>query len=273
MLKTLTDTVPLGFFVDSRWLREHGISRQLTYRYVESGWLERVGYGLYRRPLGVGAVPDATSDWVIPLLSAQRIMGYDVHVGGPTALVLSGRSHYLPLGGKEVVYLYSDEMPRWLGRLQLRSELRPRTKRLFGDPDLGVEPADAAVGAGGIAARPRAWTLRASEPERAILESLDELPKHESFHNLDAVFEGLVDLRPRRLRALLESCRSVQVKRLFFVFADRHRHAWRAHLDPDGIDLGSGDRAFTQGGRLHPRYRITVPPEFLPRPEEEVADA
>jgi len=102
-----------------------------------------------------------------------------------------------------------------------------------------------------------------STPERAILELLNELPADESFHNADMVFEGLANLRPRLLETLLKECRSVKVKRLFFVFADQHDHAWRQYLDPDDFDLGSGPRALVEGGRLHPRYDITVPPELI----------
>ena len=262
----MVDGVPPGFLVDTAWLARHGVSRQLTYRYAKSGWLERVARGLYRRPFSQVLPPDAAADWMVPLLSAQRIMGYDIHVGGPTALSLRGHSHYLPLEADETVYLYSDEMPRWLSRLPLQSELRLRKKRLFDDRLLGVENTDfGPPTTSGAGQQPWEWPVQASSPERAILEALDELPDNEGFHALDMAFEGLVSLRPRKLQALLESCRSVQVKRLFFVFADKHDHAWRKHLNPSEIDLGSGDRAFTKGGRLHPHYGITVPPEFLPQ--------
>ena len=58
---------------------------------------------------------------------------------------------------------------------------------------------------------------------------------------------------------VLQACRSVKVRRLFFVYADRHEHGWRKHLDTSGIDFGSGPRALKEGGRLHPTYRIYVP--------------
>ena len=58
------------------------------------------------------------------------------------------------------------------------------------------------------------WRVQASSPERAILEALDELPRHASFDNLDKIFEGLVSLRPRPLTALLCACRSIKVRRL-----------------------------------------------------------
>jgi len=98
-----------------------------------------------------------------------------------------------------------------------------------------------------------------SSPERAILEMLDELPQHESFHQVDMVMEGLVNLRPRRLQALLEDAGSIKVKRLFLFFADRHRHKWLDYIDRDKISLGSGKRVIFTGGKLDPEYKITVP--------------
>jgi len=85
---------------------------------------------------------------------------------------------------------------------------------------------------------------------------------------LDMTFQSLTTLRPRRLMALLAACTSVKVKRLFSVFADRHAHAWRKHIDPAAFNLGKGDRALVKGGKLHPRYRITVPPEYAVAKEE-----
>ena len=86
------------------------------------------------------------------------------------------------------------------------------------------------------------------------------------------VFEGLVSLRPTQLDALLSTCRSVKVRRLFFVFADRHRHAWRKYLDTSKIDFGSGPRALVSGGKLHPTYRISVPADLIASPGTD-ADA
>ena len=114
--------------------------------------------------------------------------------------------------------------------------------------------------------------LVVSTPERAILEMLNELPAHESFHNVDAIFESLANLRPRLLADLLKECRSVKVKRLFFVYADQHDHASRKYLNPDDFDLGSGPRALVEGGRLHPRYAITIPPDLIDDVQSESPD-
>ena len=113
------------------------------------------------------------------------------------------------------------------------------------------------VSAGGLS-----LPIRYFSKERAVLELLDELPKHESFHQVDALMEGMGDLSPRRLQTLLEVCASVKVKRLFLFFADRHRHAWLSRLDMSRIDLGAGKRVLVKGGRLDPHYNITVPSDL-----------
>ena len=106
------------------------------------------------------------------------------------------------------------------------------------------------------------WPLTLSSPERAILELLDELPNHETFHQADMLMEGMATLSPRRLQKLLEICRSVKVKRLFLFFADRHPHAWVKRLDKDAITLGTGKRMLVKGGKLNKAYQITVPEEM-----------
>ena len=262
-LKLLLDTVPPGFMVDTPWLRAQGIDPKSIHDYVARGWLERVVRGVYRRPLPEGAQGSPEASWAIPLLSLQWLMKYAVHLGGESALDMAGYAHYLRLGGRSRVHFYG-EVPSWLKRLPMQTEIVVRRHTLFGNDPLGID--DANPEAAGT--RPMVdvwrWSLRASSPERAILEALDELPQNATFENLDKVFEGLVSLRPKRLTALLAACRSVKVRRLFFVFADKHRHAWRKHLDTSGIDFGSGPRALVAGGKFHPTYRIYVPEAFLP---------
>ncbi|MBF7054133.1 type IV toxin-antitoxin system AbiEi family antitoxin [Halomonas sp. KAO] len=254
-LKSTLEAVPPGFMIDSRWLERHEVSRFLARKYVDRGWLERVTRGVFLRP-APGTGESDTVDWKTCLLSIQHIMGYDVHIGGMTALALQGYSHYLPLGGSVPVWVYGEEIPNWLTRLPLNAPLETRTTTLFSDSALGLTKGNA------VSNLPWDWQLKMSSPERAILEVMDELPNHESFHNLDMVFESLTTLRPRTLSALLRSCRKIKVTRLFFVFADRHNHPWRKRLDPQEFNLGSGDRALVKGGRIHPRYRIMVPDEF-----------
>ncbi|WP_337589832.1 type IV toxin-antitoxin system AbiEi family antitoxin domain-containing protein [Pararhodobacter aggregans] len=55
----------------------------------------------------------------------------------------------------------------------------------------------------------------------------------------------------------------MKVKRLFLVVAARHDHPWCKRIDQQAFDFGSGDRAVVRGGKIHPRYRIMVPEDFV----------
>lgn len=257
-LKKVLEAVPAGYLVDAAWLTDHGVAYETFRDYVKRGWLDRVHRGVFCRP-APNASKANTLDWKTCLLSMQHIMGYDVHVGGTTALGQQGYDHYLRLGSNAPVWVYGDTIPNWLAKLPLNAPLETRSTSLFADPSLGLtkDETDAST------TLPWDWKLKMSSPERAIMEAMDELPDHESFHNLDMVFQSLTTLRPRSLSALLHSCKKIKVKRLFFVFADRHNHAWRKRLDPEEFNLGSGDRALVKGGKIHPRYRIMVPEEFV----------
>ncbi|WP_375207793.1 type IV toxin-antitoxin system AbiEi family antitoxin domain-containing protein [Hyphococcus sp.] len=268
-LKPLLDDLPPGYVADAAWLTARGIDRKSILQYEQRGWLEKLARGVYRRP-DTHCDVSAAGDWRRLVLSLQRVMEYEVHVGGRTALSLHGFEHYLRLGAQAPrVYLYGD-VPSWLARLPNADWFETRTLSLFGGSKTGVDGVDDQK-----QSSPQQRQLNdlvASTPERAILEMLNELPAHESFHNVDTIFEGLANLRPRLLETLLKECRSVKVKRLFFVFADQHDHAWRQYLNPDDFDLGSGPRALVEGGRLHPRYAITVPPELIDATQHESPD-
>lgn len=269
-LKTLLQEVPPGFLVDSRWLAARKIHRSSVHDYARRGWLEHVAHGLYRRPAQPESVTgEDAQDWRILVLSLQRVMGYPIHVGGMTALQQRGYTHYLRLGGNEPVFLYGERIPAWVNKAPTNARLTPRSLKLFAGSTLGIDDEQSSESPAPSGMTPWwNWPLRTSSPERAILEALDELPDHESFHALDVIFESLTTLRPRKLTALLTECKSVKVKRLFFVFADRHAHAWRKHLQSEAVALGKGDRSLVKGGKLHPQYRITVPPEYA-APREE----
>lgn len=261
-LKNLLDKVPPGFMVDTPWLKAQGINPKSIHDYVSRGWLERIVRGVYRRPLPEGAQSSPENVWAIPLLSLQWIMKHDTYLGGESALNLAGHVHYLDLGDVPRVHFYGPA-PSWLKRLPIRTQIVLHRDKLFGGDPTGVFNAGQNVEGISRTVSVWHWPVKASSPERAILEALDDLPHYASFDNLDKIFEGLVTLRPKRLMSLLMRCRSVKVRRLFFVFSDRHRHPWRKHLDVSKIDFGSGPRALVKGGRIHPTYRIYVPKNLV----------
>ena len=263
-LQSILNAVPNGYMVDAKWLTKNGIAYETFRDYVTRGWLTRVAQGVFQRPDG-SPLAESHIEWKACLLSLQHIMKRNLHVGGMSALDEQGYSHYLPLGETAPVWVYGADIPKWLVRLPLNGKVITRKPTLFTDAFLGISESSITK----VVLAPNGWRLIMSTPERAILEAIDELPENESFHNLDMIFEGLTTLRPRLLTELLNSCRKIKTKRLFFVFADKHNHAWNKQLDAADFELGKGDRALIKGGKIHPRYRIMVPKEFVP---EENAD-
>ena len=248
--------------MDTAWLKARSIDAKSIHDYATRGWIERVVRGVYRRPLPNGAQADELS-WQVVLLSLQRLKGNSVHLGGESALDFAGHVHYLSLGGTRRVHFYGDAPP-WVKRLPIAEQIVLHRPTLFGGDPVGVDDADGLDEENGWAVDVWRWPLMASCPERAILEAIDELPNSASFEQLDRVFEGLTGLRPKRLMTLLAACRSIKVRRLFFVFADRHEHGWRKYLETERIDFGSGPRALVPGGRFHPTYGVSVPEFLLP---------
>lgn len=265
-LNRLLSQLGPGQLVDSAWLQGQGVSRSSIHGYCKSGWLERVAPRVYRRPTDATSV---TQRWDAATSFAQEIRPSTFYVGGLTALDLLGRGHYLRLGGHRTIYLYDPDRtaPTWLTKLPLDATVSPRTRSIFADAHLGVDWRRFELSTGRLGAavsepiKEDPWDhfLRVAGEERATIEMLDEIPATVSFDHADEIFEGLFDLRPRRVTRLLETCRSVRAKRLFLFYADRHAHPWVKHVDRKHIDLGKGKRQLVPGGRLDTRYQITVP--------------
>jgi len=279
-LNRLYQLVPEGLLVDAAWLEKHGYSHPLRQKYVAAGWLASLARGVYRRPPArlASSAPSAAVDWELVVLSLQNLMRYGVSVGGRTALELQGFAHYLPARGGREVHLYTSErLPGWLAKIPANATWVVHNDRLFENEGRGLSSLSVNVQGGAtlnndplhgdsLTTLPWGhwnWPLTVSTPERAALELVDELPTRESFDQVDALMDGLATLSPRRLQRLLEACRSVKAKRLFLLFAERHNHAWFKKLDRSRIDLGRGKRALVAGGRLHPKYLITVPDSLL----------
>ena len=277
-LNWLQHHLPEGLVVDAAWLEAHRYSRALRSKYVARGWLDQVARGVYRRP--PAPLPATGEDenlrWQHVVISLQTLLERPLIVGGRTALELQGFAHYLSASGPREIHLYGDEPPpAWMRKLKLEAKfVFHNAKKFFRE-----EPIARGLGAlsvnlrthrqvttdplhGGLVRQPWGhwdWPLTLSSPERAILELLDEVPQRETFHQADMLVEGLRNLSPRRLHKLLVDCRSVKVKRLFLWFAERHNHAWLKQLDRTDIDLGHGKRMLVRGGKLDPKFNITVP--------------
>lgn len=270
-LNQLQHLLPDGLLAEATWMERNGYSSALRSKYVAHGWLNQPARGVYARP-------GTTLRWEYVVVSLQVLLRHAVIVGGRTALELQGFGHYLALGGRETVHLFADApLPGWLDRLDLPAEfIVHNARKLFPGREIAktisrLPSSIAAVREGAtatadglttIAWGERRWPLVVSTPERAVLELLDSLPDRETFHQADALIEGLRNMSPRRLQSLLEACNSIKVKRLFLWFADRHDHSWRKRIDVDALNLGKGKRSIAKGGRLDTKYQITVPEDL-----------
>lgn len=270
-LNQLHRLLPEGWVAPAHWLAAHNYSHNQLSQY-KGRWLDSPVHGAYVHP---GSKPK----WQQVVVSLQRLEAVPLHVGGRTALVHRGLAHYVRLGEPEPIHLYGPAgLPGWAKKFPLKEKLIVHPDAIFGSLSRlyrdetgnfvnanGKPLPDSTVADSGLSEFTWGswdWTLTYSTEERAILEALQDVPQRESVYEADALIGGLTNLRPARLAHLLAHCGSVKVKRLFLALAERHKHAWFARLDLGQIDLGKGKRMLVPGGRLHPKYQITLPADL-----------
>lgn len=186
------------------------------------------------------------------LYTLQKQAGLNIHLGGRTALSLLGRGHYLDFNMKNI-FLFSangGKLPTWFLNYDWGYKVA-QINTSFLPADIGLSP---------IAHK--TFSIKISNPERAILECLYLTPKTHSFIECYELMEGLNNLRPDQVQILLEHCKSIKVKRLFLYMAEKADHDWFSYIETKKIDLGSGKRALLKDGIYIPKYNITVPKEF-----------
>jgi len=117
-LKRLFRILLPGKVVTASWLECIGISRDLQRYYLESGWLEALGRGAYKKP-------GDTVEWHGALHAIQTQTKNKVHIGGLTALSLQGFSHYLKMS-REIIYVFSprkEKLPKWFTDCNWNAEI------------------------------------------------------------------------------------------------------------------------------------------------------
>lgn len=236
-------TVPAGAVLTLGWLKERGISPNLANYYASSGWLHRVGAGAF-------TTTSAPPDWLGGVFGLQQKSDCGIHPGGKTALELTGRGHFLPLG-QPPVYLFGrkgERLPAWFRHLSLPNKV-DYVGTSFLSPNVGLQDH-----------RAGAFTIKIAGPERAVLEFLHEQKVDEAgYDHMKLIFESLGTLRAALVQQLLECCSSVKVKRLFLHLAELNQHSWLKELDLKNVSLGNGKRVLFKGGKFDKKYQITVP--------------
>ena len=236
---------PKGTVATASWLLNNGVYRQLARRYVASGWIHPLGGGAFLRA-------GDSVDWFGGVYALQTQQEMTVYAGASTALSLQGLGHFLHLGDKAVVSLFSERrerLPAWFTRHAWGVRIQHHSPRLFESSDP----------AGFTDVKHGEFSVCVSAPERAILEVFHLATTNEAITHAVELMNGLSTLRPPVLQSLLEGCRSVKVKRLLLWSAESAGHEWFNRLAPERIDLGKGKRSLYRGGRFDPKYRITVP--------------
>ncbi len=243
-LKQLYQLLPEGVVAPSSWLSANGYSAQLLYMYVKNGWLVKLGRGAYIRPASI-------LEWQGAVLGVQKLAGLPFHIGGLSALNLSGYVHYLPIGREKTLSLYGEKKPpAWIKQIKALSFIFYK-KPLFGE--LGLKKQSTSI---------RDWQITLSSPERAILELLYQVDdKGITFQFISEIFESLMTLSPRLLNELLHDCNSRKVKRLFLFFANYYNFPWAKHINQE-VDLGAGKLQIVKDGNYNKTYMITIPKEF-----------
>lgn len=251
--RSLPGVLPEGQVVNRAWLYDKGFDRPAVDFYLRSGRLVAVGRGYYRRP-------GPPLKWQHVLYSLTEL-GFDIHIGGHSALRHGGVTHYVSAANQ--VDLYGcDSLPQWCQKVTTNSELAYRGRGGF--------PCGDSVGIDAVPFGTWEWQLPLSAPERALLETLVSVTDTSDFHAIDKLFESAVSLRPKTVQAVLEAAKSVKAKRLFCWYSERHSHSWFNHVSVDNVDFGSGKRQIVPQGRLNNRYQITVPIDMEAADEESL---
>ena len=275
-LDSVLEDIPKNVILLTSWLQQQGISRSTLQHYKKLGFIKSLEQGALFRA-GASISPFGA------LYALQTQSNLPVHLGAKSALMLSVHKQYalqrrlvkLPSGldktdmytGLQEVVTIADidpmtpvfvfianqetRCPRWLQK----HDWRPHTKYFqtnLLDPSFGL-----------IDYSFEDFSVKISNPVRAVLECLNLTPKLYDYSEYPKLMSYLDDVDVEQAQILLENCNSAQVKRLFLALAEICGHAWVEELDFSKIDIGKGSYSFFRPGVLYSKYSITIPPKWL----------
>ena len=182
-------------------LRQLNISPDLVVYYVKAGWLKRLANGVYVKPNAVLELNNCLN------FLQKKFKGF--HVGGKSALEFYGFRHYLSNNPKTRLYAWDTvKLPEWFST-EFNAEVR--RKRLF------EEKPDAMLNVSHFNDNDEEPMV--SEPERAVLEMLSDIPVDQSITEAEELMEAAQSLRPEVVSNLLHNCKNIKTVRLFLKLA------------------------------------------------------
>ncbi len=239
--KILSEWTP-GTIASASYLIEKGLTYDLIHRYQQSGWIENIGYGAYKRK-------GDQIEWPGAVFCLQKQLNLSVHPGGKTALELLGRAHYIPFNPTIRLFNFHHEnLPVWFTNFSGK-EISYYESRLF---SIDLSPYLQEYNF-------KNFSILISSAELAAFELLYHVPQKQSFDEAQKLFEYMITLRSDMVQNLLLACNSIKVKRLFLYLAEQNDYDWVKNLDVFSVNLGSGKRMIVKNGELNKKYNITVP--------------
>jgi hypothetical protein len=202
-------------------LQALGLPSTAAARMAQSGWLKRLGRGVYQ-------LPNAKLDTNNALAFLSREVA-QLHIGGKTALAWRGTRHNI--AHQERLNLWghkASRLPAWFTDL---FNATYQSTRIFDDtlpPGFGLAPLPAG--------HPN---VMVSVPERALLELLSDTGKLQSLEETLNVAEGIRHLRPEVLETLLTHTTRVKVVRLAKALAENLDLPWLDIAKKHNERLGS----------------------------------
>jgi hypothetical protein len=244
-INQLLSSLPSGVVLQAFWLSEQGYSLDLQKRYKKSRWLTSIGTGAMVRTGDKVGYEGAT-------YALQNQSHLSVHPGGRTALSFLGKTHYLELSAKKAVLFGAkqEKLPAWWKHHDWGITWDYHSTS-FLPPDVGLTQVEL-----------KSFSINISNAPRALMECLYLAPQKQELMECYELMEGLNNLRPDQVQALLEQCQSVKVKRLFLYLAEKIGHSWFKYLNTEKINLGKGKRSIVKNGVYIPKYQITVTKEL-----------
>ncbi|MDA1048659.1 MAG: type IV toxin-antitoxin system AbiEi family antitoxin domain-containing protein [Verrucomicrobia bacterium] len=207
-IKRLQNEILRGSPFDTARLQKLGISTALAHRYVKSGWLDKLGRGIFMFPGDV-----LNLETTLCFLEQKDPA---LHVAVKTALDWRGFRHNLAYDEKLILWgSRPSGLPDWF---QNYFPNRYSASQLFDDKlpsGYGVSP---------LTQTPDGPQV--SEPERALLEMLSEVGVHQEVDEARHIMESVRQLRTATLCRLLESCRMVKAVRLCVGWAKELELPW-----------------------------------------------
>jgi hypothetical protein len=241
-INSLVQSLPRGSVLLPSWLLSQGYSYELQQCYRSGGWLLSIGKGAMIKsgdPLILAGA----------LATLQNVENKNIHIGGRSALELHGVAHYLQINSYEVTLFFSDraKLPFWFSRNDWGIKIAIHNLSLFENEKVGL-----------VDYKDGELSMKISNSARALMECLALCPDKFSLKESLEIMENLPSLRPTVVQKLLESCKSVKVKRLFLYLAETVNHNWFKYLNTEKICLGSGNRTLGEGGRFVSKYKLNI---------------